>query len=124
MASETSPRAGRALVGLLLLTAGCSPAKKTPPPQEEVQALLQQIAETERREAEADVNPNLGVKVTWQIDSVEVQPQPGNEAAPYKGTVRFIVESQTPELDGVVTERVQSEYEYLWDLESGAWVLQ
>lgn len=109
---------------LLVIAAACSPSKKAPPPQEEVAGLLRQIAETERREAEADVNPNLGVTVKWEVDSVEVRPQPENEAAPYAGTIRFIVESQTPELDDVVTERFESTYEYLWDLESGAWVLQ
>jgi hypothetical protein len=108
------------LCGSILFS--CSDAKKAPPPQAEVEALLKQRAETEKREAEADVNPNLGVKVTWTIQSVEVRPQPANEAEPYLGTVKFLIESQTPELDGVATERLERSYDYVWDRATGAWI--
>jgi hypothetical protein len=104
------------------LAISCSEAKKAAPPQAEVEALLKQRAETEKREAEADVNPNLGVKVTWTIQSVEVRPQPANEAEPYVGTIKFVIESQTPELDGVATERLERSYEYAWDPATGAWL--
>ena len=109
-----------ALTGSLLVS--CSEAKKAPPPQADVEALLKQRAETEKREAEADVNPNLGVKVTWTIQSVEVRPQTANEAEPYLGTVKFVIESETPELDGVATERLERSYEYAWDSATGAWM--
>lgn len=108
------------LLGSTLVS--CSVVKKAPPPQAEVEALLKQRAETEKREAEADVNPNLGVKVTWTIQSVEVRPQPENEAEPYVGTIKFLIESQTPELDGVATERLERSYEYVWDPSTGAWI--
>lgn len=104
------------------LVVSCSEAKKAAPPRAEVEALLKQRAETEKREAEADVNPNLGVKVTWTVRSVEVRPQPGNEAEPYVGTINFVIESQTPELDGVATERLERSYEYTWDPATGAWL--
>jgi hypothetical protein len=103
------------------LLASCSESKKAPPPQAEVEALLKQRAETEKREAEADVNPKLGVKVTWTIQGVEVRPQPANEKEPYLGTIKFLIESQTPELDGVATERLERSYEYVWDPATGAW---
>lgn len=109
-----------ALVGL-----GCSElGLSSPPPQAEVEAALQQLAETEKREAEADVNPNLGVKITWTIQSVTVRAQPENKERPYAGTIVFVVESKTPELDGYATERFDQTYEYLWDMETGAWQLQ
>ncbi len=105
------------------LLASCSQSKKAaPPPQAEVEALLRQRAETEKREAEADVNPNLGVTVTWTIQSVEVRPQPGNDAEPYLGTIKFVIESKTPELDGVATERLERAYEYAWDSATSAWL--
>src|SRR3990172_6916907 len=106
------------LAGSLLVS--CSDAKKAPPPQAEVEALLKQRAETEKREAEADVNPNLGVTVTWTIQSVEVRPQPANEAEPYFGTIKFVIETQTPELDGVATELLERSYDYAWDFATGA----
>jgi hypothetical protein len=104
------------------MAASCSAVKKAPPAQAEVEALLRQRADTEKREAEADVNPNLGVKVTWTVQSVEVRPQPGNDAEPYLGTIKFVIESQTPELDGVATERLERSYEYAWDSATGAWL--
>jgi hypothetical protein len=118
-------RLARCVVPFVLLPAlSCGVVKKSPPPQVDVEALLKQQADEEKRDAEADVNPKLGVKVTWTIQSVEVRPQPGNEAQPYAGTIRFLVESKTPELDGVATERFDKAYEYLWDLEKAAWVPQ
>jgi len=104
------------------LLPSCSAVKKAPPPQAEVEAQLKQRAETEKREAEADVNPNLGVTVTWTIQSIEVRPQPGNDAEPYVGTIKFVIESQTPELDGVATERLERSYEYAWDPATAAWL--
>jgi hypothetical protein len=110
------------MVVVLAVAAGCSEARKAPPPQTDVEALLKQRAETEKREAEADVNPALGVTITWTIQSVEVRPQPGNDANPYAGTIRFLIESQTPELDGVATERFDRSYDYIWDAATAAWV--
>jgi hypothetical protein len=106
------------------LAASCSVVKKSPPPQPEVESLLKQIGESEKKAAEADVNPNLGVKVTWTVQSVEVKPQTDNEAQPYLGTIHFLVESQTPELDGVATERFERSFEYVWDLEAAKWIPQ
>jgi hypothetical protein len=60
--------------------------------------------------------------VTWTIQSVEVRPQPGNEAEPYVGTIKFLIESQTPELDGVATEHLERSYEYAWDPATGSWL--
>ena len=111
-------------IATVLAHSACSAISKSPPPQSDVEAALREVAEAEKREAEADVNPSLGVKITWTVDSVEVRPVPGDAARPYAGTIRFIVESKTPELDGYATDRFERSYEYLWDIETSAWVLQ
>jgi hypothetical protein len=111
------------MVVILAALAACSElSKKAPPPQAEVESLLRQRAETEKKEAEADVNPALGVTITWTIQAVEVRPQPGNDANPSAGTIRFLIESQTPELDGVATERFDRSYDYVWDAATSAWM--
>jgi hypothetical protein len=115
------------LFSLLLITIlgiSCSQVLKKPPPRAEVEALLKQEAEAEKQRSESDVNPALGVKISWTIQGVEVREQPGNEDHPWAGTIHFLVESKTPELDGVATERFEKAYEYLWDMERDAWIPQ
>lgn len=107
----------------LLIFAACGSDEKKPPPREQVEMLLQQEAEAMKREAEAEVNPALGVTVTWTVVSVEVRPQAENESEPWAGTVQFLVQSEVPELDGTVTERFDRSYEYGFSLESETWVM-
>jgi hypothetical protein len=109
---------------LLLGLVACSEARKAPPPQADVEALLQQEAAEEKRRTESDVNPALGVKITCTIQGVAVRPQPADEARPYAGTIRFLIESQTPDGDDVATERFERSYEYVFDRATGAWVPQ
>lgn len=77
-----------------------------------------------KSEGESDLNPSLGVTVTWTIQSVDVREQAGNEAEPWAGTIRFMIESKTPELDGTATERFERTYDYVWDLETERWAMR
>lgn len=77
-----------------------------------------------KREGESDVNPSLGVTVNWSIESVDVREQPNNEAEPWAGTIRFVIESKTPELDGTTTERFERSYDYVWELENERWAMR
>ena len=86
--------------------------------------LLKQEAESMKREAEADVSPALDVTVTWTIQSVEVRPQEGNEVEPWAGTIRFLIESETPDLDGTARVRFERSYDYGYILESETWVMR
>ena len=110
-------------LGVALLTS-CSESKKDPPSREQVEALLQQEADTMKREGESDVNPSLGVTVTWTIQSVDLRPQLENEAEPWAGTIRFEIESRTPDLDGTATERFERSYDYVWELEHERWAMR
>ena len=107
-----------------VFAASCSNGAKDPPPREHVEPLLQQEADTMKREGESDVNPSLGVTVTWTVQSVDVREQPGNEAEPWAGTIRFVIESKTPELDGTATERFERSYDYVWELEGERWAMR
>ena len=114
----------RYLVLFMICGFACSAVLEQPPPRAEVEALLKQEAETEKQRSEADVNPALGVKISWAIQAVEVREQAGNETHPWAGTIHFLVESKTPDGDGTATERFEKAYEYLWDMEKDAWVPQ
>ena len=108
----------------LFVFASCgSDESSAGPAREQVELLLQQEAEAMKREGEADVNPALGVKVTWTIQGVEVRPQEGNDVEPWAGTIQFLIQSETPDLDGVATERFERSYDYGFDLESERWLM-
>ena len=123
MRSKTAFRTLYTFAFLVFLTS-CSDGKKDPPPREQVEPLLQQEADTMKREGESDVNPSLGVTVTWTVQSVDIREQPENEAEPWAGTIRFVIESKTPELDGTLTERFERSYDYVWELERERWAMQ
>ena len=109
---------------LFVLAPSCGDAKKEAPQREHVVPLLQEEAETMKREGESDVNPSLGVSVSWTVQSVDVREQPGNEAEPWAGTIAFVIESKTPELDGTATERFERSYDYVWELEGERWAMR
>ena len=77
-----------------------------------------------KREGESDVNPSLGVTITWTVQSVAIREQLENEAEPWAGTIRFVIESQMPELDGTATERFEQSYDYVWELERERWAMR
>ena len=124
MSSKATYRIACALAFSSALGLSCSDGKKDPPPREHVAPLLQQEADTMKSEGESDVNPSLGVTVTWTVQSVDIRPQAENEAEPWAGTIRFVIESKTPELDGTATERFERSYDYVWELESERWAMR
>ena len=108
-------------LSFVMASSSCSDILNPPPPRETVEALLKQEAEQEKQKAEGDVNPALGVEVTWNVESVEVREQPDNDANPWLGIVKFTSVSRTPELDGTVTQKFDHTYYYVWDMDAGAW---
>ena len=102
----------------------CSDAQKEAPSREQVAPLLQQEAENMKSEGESDVNPALGVSVSWTVQSVNVREQAGNEAEPWAGTIEFVIESKTPELDGTATDRFERSYDYVWEVEAERWAMR
>lgn len=112
-----------ALSSIVIITS-CSDGKKDAPSREQVAPLLEQEAETMKREGESDVNPSLGVSVSWTVQSIDIREQPGNEAEPWAGKISFVIESKTPELDGTATERFERTYDYVWELEAERWAMR
>jgi hypothetical protein len=101
----------------------CSGKGKDAPPREEIEALLKQEAESMKQEGE-QVDPSLGVKITWEIQSIEVREQPENELYPWVGTIRYVIKSEAKEYDGSTeTEQFDKAFDYVWDLATDRWIV-
>ena len=113
------------ILGLVLFTAlACGRKVKEPPSRDVVEGLLRQEAEVLKQEGE-QVNPSLGVEITWDIQSVEVREQPGEESPTWAGTIRFVIKSEQPEYDGSkATQTFDKEFDYVWDAEGERWIIQ
>ena len=103
---------------------GCSRIIDRPPPKEEVQRLLEEEAQVIKRDGERDVDPSLGVKLTWEVEDIEVREQAGNRDYPWAGTIRFEITSLMRELDKPSTETFTKEFDYVWDKAADRWVVR
>ena len=111
-------------VGLTVCVLGsCSGKGKSAPPREEVEPLLQQEAKSMKQEGE-QVDPSLGVKITWEIQSVEVREQLEDESYPWAGTIRYLIQSEASEYDGSTeTEQFEKTFDYVWDMATERWIV-
>lgn len=115
-------------VGVILmasvLAAACGEKAPERPAREVVLPLLQKEAASMKADGER-VNPALGVKSTWNVESVEVQEQAGNPAQPWRGTIRFRIETRMREPDGAETnDRLDKQFYYAYDVVPGQWRMQ
>jgi aminoglycoside N3'-acetyltransferase len=113
------------VLALVLCTAfACGRSAKEPPARDVVEGLLQQEANVLKQEGE-QVDPSLGVKITWDIQSVEVREQPSEESPTWTGTIRFLIKSEQPEYDGSkATQTFEKVFDYVWDVEGERWIIQ
>jgi hypothetical protein len=102
---------------------GCSSILKSAPSREEVEPLLRQEAENLKREGE-QVDPSLGVKISWEVQAVEVREQPEDDAYPWAGTIRYLIKSEASEYDGSTeTDQFEKVFEYVWDMATERWIV-
>lgn len=115
------------ILGLVLCICflfACGKSAKEPPPRDVVEGLLQQEANVLKQEGE-QVDPSLGVKITWDIQSVEVREQSSEDSPTWAGTIRFVIRSEQPEYDGSkATQTFDKEFDYVWDVEAERWIIQ
>jgi hypothetical protein len=101
----------------------CSGGGKDAPPREELETLLKQEAEIMKQEGE-QVDPSLGVTITWEIQSVEVRERPEDDMYPWAGTIRYVIRSEAKEYDGSTeTEQFDRAFDYVWDLATDRWIV-
>ena len=120
-------RSSAGLVALTLaaaaLAAGCSRgALSKGPTRESVTPLLQNEAVSLKNDGEK-MNPALGVKATWTLTGVDVVEQPENKTQPFRGVVKFRINSQTQEPTGVVEHNFERKYDYVYDTTLNKWLM-
>jgi hypothetical protein len=106
-----------AAAGLLavLVLGGCGLAGSSKPSRDEVVALLQAEANDMKKGGE-QMDPKLRVKVTWNIDGIDVVEQPNDPTHPWKGTVRFRIVSTMHDADGSETnDLIRKNFTYVYD---------
>lgn len=113
----------RSLGLVALLCAACSVVGTKGPSRESVTPLLHNEAAALKRDGEK-MDPGLGVKATWTIKTVDVQEQAGNDSQPFRGTVRFVINSQTMEPTGVVEHNFERTFNYVYDAKLGKWLFK
>jgi hypothetical protein len=111
----TRPRSSTALALAVLVLAACGLGKPSAPSREEVVALLQGEA-NEMKKGGEQMDPKLRVKVTWNVDGIDVVEQPDDPAHPWKGTVRFKIVSTMHDADGSETnDLIRKNFTYVYD---------
>jgi hypothetical protein len=68
--------------------------------------------------------PDVGVKATWNIAGIDVVEDPGNVAQPFKGTIRFKIESATHALEGPATQAFEKRFDYVDDAALKKWLFK
>jgi hypothetical protein len=111
----TRPRSSTALALAVLVLPACGLGKPSAPSREEVVALLQGEA-NEMKKGGEQMDPKLRVKVTWNVDGIDVVEQPDDPAHPWKGTVRFKIVSTMHDADGSETnDLIRKNFTYVYD---------
>ena len=118
-------RSSGLVVGIVLAVAltGCS-SKPKGPDRDALVAQLQQEAEALKAENE-NQDTSLGVRATWTVVSVDVVEQPDNAEAPWRGTIRFKIKSETDDTDGKVdVHEFEKDFAYVFNPTIQKWVFE
>jgi hypothetical protein len=109
-------------VVLAVALTGCSRKPKGPDRDALVTQLQQEAAALKAENENQDTS--LGVRATWTIESVDVVEQPENETAPWRGTIRFRIQSETDDVDGTVEHEFEKEFAYVFNPTIRKWVFE
>jgi hypothetical protein len=115
--------AWRGALVIALAAVACGGAKDPALTREAVLSSLQQEAQSLKTDGEK-LDPKLGVTATWTVKSIEVQEDP-DAARPWRGSVRFRIESKTKEWDGsVLTHEFEKTFNYQFDAAAKRWLMR
>jgi hypothetical protein len=112
------------VLSAVALSASCNVFKSiTKPSKETVQAALQTEAEGLKRDGEKPI-PGMGVTSTWTIEGIDIQEQK-DDNRPWKGTVRFRIDSAMREPDGTISkDTIKKSFNYVYDAPLKKWLVE
>src|SRR5712692_5113108 len=96
------------------VSVSCSIFKSGPPKpsREAAQAALQAEAEGLKKDGEKHMS-GMGVTSIWTIEGVDLVEQTKDENRPWRGTVRFRIDSAMREPDGTVSkDSIKKKFDY------------
>jgi hypothetical protein len=113
------------ILSAVAVAASCSIFKgANKPSREAAQAALQAEAEGLKRDGEKPI-PGMGVRSIWTIEGIDLQEQPKEENRPWRGTVRFRIDSAMREPDGTISkDSIKKKFEYVYDAPLKKWLVQ
>ena len=113
------------VVSAVAVGSSCSVFKSiNRPSKETVQAALQADAESLKKDGEKPI-PGMGVRSVWTIEGIDLVEQPKDENRPWKGTVRFRIDSAMREPDGSITkDSIKKKFDYVYDAPMKKWLVQ
>lgn len=118
MTTRTRSRSGTALFLAVLMVGACTLRGLSGPSRDEVMALLQAEAADMKKGGE-QMDPKLRVKVTWNVDGIDLVEQPDDPKRPWKGTVRYRIISTMHDADGTETnDLIRKNFTYVYDTAS------
>jgi hypothetical protein len=113
------------VLSAVAMAASCNVFKgASKPSREAAQAALQAEAEGLKRDGEKPI-PGMGVKSIWTIEGIDLQEQPKDENRPWRGTVRFRIDSAMREPDGTISkDSIKKKFDYVYDAPLKKWLVQ
>ena len=119
-----SARLGTLILAALATGLGCGRKGPDLPGREVVTPLLQQEADTLKRDGEK-LDPILRVKAIWTIEGIDVTERPNDADRPWAGTIRFRIQSVMRDEQGVVTtDEFERRFDYVYTTSIHRWIFQ
>lgn len=115
-------RALFAPLALAVVLPGCLGSATKGPGREVLQAELQKEAEAIKKENEGQ-DSSLGVTATWNVASVDVT-EPATRDAPWKGSIRFQIHSETRDGSKVQVDDIEKTFHYVYNSTINKWVFE
>jgi len=112
------------LAATLAGLAACGRKGPEGPRREVVTALLQQEADTLKRDGEK-LDPILRVRATWTVEGIDVTERPNDPDRPWNGSIRFKIRSEMRDEQGVVTaDEFERHFDYVYTASLNRWIFQ